>query len=271
MHRFLPVLVAATIAVSATACGPTHPDSAAPHGASITTGATTSAKEPPGNVVRSGVSNGQSYIVTAAANDGATPDGHGHWHVHTGQLTGQNAGGDPAVVTAFNSASDASAQGLLDHSRADARPAWWDWTFDVKPTVTFRPTAIAELLVGTYYSAQAAHPVNYVSTIVIDSRTAQPITLKALFSNEPHGLQRLSEQTKLIWPTAYGHGGNEPMPDERGNQPREENFANWIPTATGIEIHFADSQFGHGLPVITIPWTALADVLAPDMTALVDP
>jgi hypothetical protein len=37
----------------------------------------------------------------------------------------------------------------------------------------------------------------------------------------------------------------------------------WIPTATGIEIHVRDYQFGHGLPVVTIPWTDLNDVLSP--------
>jgi hypothetical protein len=271
MRRFLPVLVAATIAASATACGPSHPDSAAPHGASTASKAPPTVNDPPTNVSFSGVSNGRSYIAVAATNDGATPDEHGQWHIHTGQLTGQHSDSDPAVIAAFNTASNDSAQGLLDHARADAHPASWDWTFDVKPSVTFRPTTIAELLVGVYNAAKAAHPVNYVSTIVIDSRTARPITLKALFSNESRGLQRLSEQTKLIWPTVYGHGANESMPGEPGNQPREENFANWIPTATGMEIHFADYQFGHGLPVITIPWTALADVLAPDMTALLNP
>jgi hypothetical protein len=35
-----------------------------------------------------------------------------------------------------------------------------------------------------------------------------------------------------------------------------------------MEIHFADYQFGPGLPVITVPWTALSDVLAADMSAL---
>jgi hypothetical protein len=40
------------------------------------------------------------------------------------------------------------------------------------------------------------------------------------------------------------------------------------PTAAGIELHFTDGQFGHGLPVITVPWPTVSDVLAPDMTAL---
>jgi hypothetical protein len=58
------------------------------------------------------------------------------------------------------------------------------------------------------------------------------------------------------------------MRDEPGNRPVPQNFANWIPTAAGIELHFTDDQFGHGLPVITVPWSTVSDVLAPDMTAL---
>ena len=58
------------------------------------------------------------------------------------------------------------------------------------------------------------------------------------------------------------------MGDEPGNRPIADNFANWIPTTAGIELHFADYQFAHGLPVITIPGSVLTDVLAPDMMAL---
>ncbi len=47
-----------------------------------------------------------------------------------------------------------------------------------------------------------------------------------------------------------------------------KNFANWIPTAQGFEIHFADYQLGHGLRVTTIPWSDLADLLTPSMNAL---
>ena len=142
-----------------------------------------------------------------------------------------------------------------------------DWLFESNPTVTFRTSAIAELIVGVHSAKEAAHPNDYVSTVVIDSRTAKPITLADLFVDEQAGLNRLSEQTKVIFPQVWG-GGPSPMLDEPGNRPIAENFANWIPTAAGMELHFADYQFGHGLPVITVPWSAVADVLAPDMTAL---
>ena len=70
-------------------------------------------------------------------------------------------------------------------------------------------------------------------------------------SDEHAGLQRLSEQTRL------------------GIAPTVANFANWIPTADGVEIHFAKDEPGVQLPqIITVPWPALNDVLAPGMVEL---
>lgn len=216
----------------------------------------------PAAASESGESNGKTYTVAAATIAGATPDGGGRWHAEVAQVSG----GDPSVAEAFNKAGDASARGQIEQVRTDADSVP-SWTFEVKSELFFRPTALAQLLTGVYYAHGAAHPNNYVSTVVIDSRSARPITLSDLFSDEQDGLNRLSEQTKRIWPTVYGDGG-EPMLDEPGNRPIAENFANWIPTADGLELHFADYQFGHGLPVITVPWAALTDVLAPDMTVL---
>ena len=46
--------------------------------------------------------------------------------------------------------------------------------------------------------------------------------------------------------------------------PIEINFKFWIPTARGIELHFPDYQFGRGLRQITIPWSQVTDLIAPD-------
>jgi len=201
-----------------------------------------------------GTSYGATYDVSTTVIDlGAG------WHVNVGQLSA----GNDAVATAFNNASAASGRtmrNLLDGDHVDRNHA----TFDSTPTVSFRPTAVAQVLHGAYYHQGAAHPLNYVTTIVIDTRTATPITLDDLFVDTHAGLRRLSEQTKKIWPTVYGR----PMSDEPGNAPAEKNFHNWIPTAAGLEIYFEDYQFGHGQPVITVPWSQLADLLAPDMRVL---
>lgn len=207
----------------------------------------------------SGVSRGQTYGITIISIDGATADNRGRWHGRFAQLSG----GDPRVADAFNNASKASANGQIEPVRAGADPEA-NWLFETNPTLTFRPAAIAELIVGVYSAEHAAHPSNSVSTVVIDSRTAKPITLADLFRNQQDGLNRLSEQTKVIFPQVYGGS----VPNEEGARPVIENFANWIPKAAGMELHFTDYQFGHGLPVITVPWSALTDLLAPDMLAL---
>lgn len=201
---------------------------------------------------------GTSYVATYDVSTTVIDLG-ARWHVNVGQLSG----GNDAVATAFNNASVASGRtmgSLLDGDDVDRDHA----TFDSTPTVSFRPTAVVQVLHGAYYHQGAAHPLNYVTTIVIDTRTATPITLDDLFVDTQAGLRRLCEQTKKIWPTVYGR----PMSDEPGNAPAEKNFHNWAPTAAGLEIHFEDYQFGHGQPVITIPWSQFADLLAPDMRVL---
>jgi hypothetical protein len=208
----------------------------------------------------SGVSNGKTYTVTFAETNGATPDKSGTWHTKIGQLSD----GDPAVVEAFNKASQTSSRQMLDFFMD-----WQGTKFDLDITghVTIRNTAIAQLIGGTIYCC--AHPTTRTNTIVIDSRTAKPITLADLFANEQAGLNRLSQQTKILAGPTFDYSG--PMPDMPGNAPKAENFANWIPTTEGMEIHFAEYQFGDGarLPAtITVPWSALTDVLAPDMLAL---
>jgi hypothetical protein len=51
--------------------------------------------------------------------------------------------------------------------------------------------------------------------------------------------------------------------------PEAQNFANWIPTDDGLEIHFSPYQFGIALPETkTVPWSALSDLLAPVMSGI---
>jgi len=68
-------------------------------------------------------------------------------------------------------------------------------------------------------------------------------------------------------PEITGIGGV--MPDFPGNAPVAENFADRIPTPTDDHL-FGESQFDYGPRgnVMTVLWSALIDVLAPDMIAL---
>ncbi|TDO09259.1 hypothetical protein EV580_5296 [Mycobacterium sp. BK086] len=255
------VLVAA-LAIGLTACGGSTTTKAT---TATTKAATTSAStgaSPTTAAPTSGVSNKQKYSVTRSTAGDATADGKGRWTLVVDTITG----GDPQVAGAFNSAVHASAEGQLDPVKTGANPDG-TWTFETQPQIYFGGASVSELISGLFVPVPAAHPTSYVSTVVIDSRTAKPITLADLFTDKQAGLNKLSEQTKALLPAVSGVGPT-PMADEPGNAPTEANFANWIPTPDGLEIHFADYQFFHGTPTITVPWSALDGLLAPGMDAL---
>lgn len=189
-----------------------------------------------------GVSSGKTYSVTLSSIEGATTDQLGHWDANIVELSG----GDPAVVEAFNHAGRIAAQEQIDKVKTESNPGE-QWNFVSNGQVTFRSIAVAQLILGTHY--YGAHPTSYISTVVIDSRSADPMMLAELFTDERAGLERLSELT--------------------GAEPRAENFVNWIPTTEGLEIDFAPYQFGIALPETkTVPWAALSDLLAPAMTGI---
>ncbi len=214
------------------------------------------------------MSNGQTYTVSPSSSTGATDDGVGEWTLKLSTISG----GDAKVAEAFNTGVQVSAQQQLDAAKRRAATAAASWNFETVPHIFFSSTSVSERLQGVYYVQGDAHPFNTASTVVIDSRSATPITLKNLFSDEQAGLDRLSQQTKQLLAGVLGRPG--PMADEPGNAPVEANFANWVPTPQGIELDFNDEQFsspyapGHGIPTLTIPWAAVDDLLAPGMTAL---
>ncbi len=250
--RYLTALLAVAVCGALVGCaGPNGQQSSAPGTGSTTARGTTT-----------DTSNGRSYNIIRSASSDSTDDGKGRWTLSVDTISG----GDVRVAEAFNSAVLASAQQQLEPVKRDADPDG-TWSFDTDPAIFFGGASVSELISGLYVHVPSAHPVNYVSTVVIDSRSGTPITLKDLFTDEQAGLERLSTQTKLLLPAVMG-AETTPMPDEPGNAPEAANFANWIPQPEGLEIHFADYQFVHGTPAITVPWSALDDLLAPGMAAL---
>jgi hypothetical protein len=205
-----------------------------------------------------GVSNARSYVVTTTSIDGYSPDGLGTWMASRVQL----AGGDPAVTRAFNDASHAVVRGQLARAVSRAREGTTPWTFESSGQVTFRHVVIAQVITSAFYFG--VHPSSEAGAVVIDSRTARPVTLADVFADDRAGLEQLSRQTKIILPKANGWKGV--MADEPGNRPTPENFANWAPTADGMELHFAADQFGLGVAeTIVVPWSELVPLLAPNM------
>jgi hypothetical protein len=251
--RVLPMICILASALALAACGSAQ-DLTESSAAAAVPAASANAPTPP---AQTGTSNGKTYDVTTTSVDGFSPDGLGTWKAMRGQLEG----GDPAVVKAFNDASQAVARGQLARALSAAKDGA-AWTFEASGQVTFRHPVIAQVISSAVYIGSDSS--TEAEAVVIDSRTARPVMLADVFAKESAGLDRLSRQTKILLPRTIG--STSVMLDEPGNAPRRENFANWIPTADGMELHFSPHQFKMNfVQTITVPWAQLTDLLAPRM------
>lgn len=193
---------------------------------------------------------------------GTSPDGLGTFTIHY-----QRADGSIPTSDAINDLIDAEANRQVQHQTWDAstrRP----WTYDATGTLYSRPMTVSELFTGQYNTDEPTMPIKAVSSVVVDSRSGVPITWDNLFSDKTAGLTRLGEQTEAsltgVAPASY-------MRDwKRSGQfaPVDINFKAWIPTAQGIELHFPEYQFGRGLKAVTVPWSRVADLIAPEFHSI---
>jgi hypothetical protein len=241
--RALTALVVATLV--STACG-------------SEANAPTAASGPSGPTTTTSVSTAPApeYTVTMTQIRGESFDELGSWTSDFGVLEG----GDPAVVEAFNHASRTAVLDQIDEAVKATSEGTTPWTFEATGQVSFRPIAVAQIIYGSL--GFGAHPTAYISTVVIDTRSTDPIMITDLFVDPQAGLDRLAEQTR----TMLAADGLEVGPGEPGIAPKGENFANWIPAGEGLELHFNEYQFGPRQPaVVTVPWTALTGMIAPVM------
>lgn len=218
----------------------------------------------PPDAVADTVSAGVDYTVIPARLAGTSPNDLGTWTVDYERL----AGGDAAVTDPINQILDDEAAGQVatyvassSHNTA--------WTFHTQGRLLFRPVTISALFLGEYNAFELPNmPFQTVATRVFDARSGIQIVWENLFADKQAGLVRLSEQTKKILPTAYPAplgGWAEYGPNMA---PLERNFRAWVPTTAGIELHFPDRQFGRGLHVITVPWSAVIDLIAPNFVPI---
>ncbi|WP_072806483.1 RsiV family protein [Rhodococcoides yunnanense] len=173
----------------------------------------------------------------------------------------QLTGGDDRVVAEFDESMRAALQDQID--------GFGDQRFtlsDARPGPTYIGPGVVSAVLDTSWDANppGAHPTYVIATVTVDTATAQPVTLQDLFPDLQAGLQRLSEQSALLLPDTAAGPGFEPS----GIAPTPNNFANWTPSAGGMNIRFGDYQVGPhaiGLVDVTVPWSALADVADPQV------
>lgn len=223
-------------------------------------------------------------VVTVTASPGASPSSAtpsttattSPYSATTTRITGANqratwdvtipqlSGGTPAVTDEFNQSMRAALQ---DQIEAQYDP---HFGFTLSDGYTKGPFRIgqrvisAEQITGWIANPPGAHGDSLISTVTIDTDNAKPITLQDAFGDLDAGLQRLSSEAARILPTTSAG------PDyvREGMAPTLTNYANWTASPEGMRIHFGDYQVGAyaaGLITITVPWSALSDVLAPGM------
>lgn len=177
----------------------------------------------------------------------------------------QIEGGDASVIAEFNESMRAALQDQIDGFGNESFTLT-----DARPGPTFIGQGVVAAVLNTSWDANppGAHPTSVIATVTVNTSTATPVTLQDLFPDLEVGLQRLSEQSAALLPDTVAG----PDFERSGIEPVERNFANWIPSAGGMNIRFGDYQVGPhaiGLVDVTIPWSALADVVDPAALATV--
>ncbi|KIA64479.1 hypothetical protein FG87_13050 [Nocardia vulneris] len=130
-------------------------------------------------------------------------------------------------------------------------------------------STVSEVVSGLIVFKDAAHPTKILGTITTDSRTARPVLIGDLFTDPATGLAELArattEATRAVYPEL---ADSKTITDAL--QPTERNYANWVPTPTGVQIHIATGVYVYGYPCVQVPWSRLRPVLGPALRAVAE-
>ncbi|WP_280442874.1 hypothetical protein [Nocardia brasiliensis] len=130
-------------------------------------------------------------------------------------------------------------------------------------------STVSEVVSGLIVFKNAAHPTKILGTITTDSRTARPILIGDLFTDPATGLAELArattEATRAVYPEL---ADSKTITDAL--QPTERNYANWVPTPTGVQIHIDTGVYVYGYPCVQVPWSRLRPVLGPVLRAVAE-
>jgi hypothetical protein len=204
-----------------------------------------------------------AYLLVPDSISGTSWNNLGQWHIDYQRISG----GDPAVAETINSGITALANDQA--TNIQWRPSTsHPWTYDATGTTRAGLETISALYVGRYNTDLPNMPFQTVATAVFNAHDGTTISWGTLFQDKNIGLTRLSEQAKQLLPAAYPDVRPELINANSTLAPMDINYRSWLPTTAGIELHFADYQFGRGLKTITVPWPRVADLLQPQFASL---
>lgn len=241
--------VAATALLLLTGCGPATPagpsSSAAPSNPTVRTSTDPYSpfRSPVPAAPLAGAAHG--YTITAIT----TPANEPGRVLTTPQLTG----GDPAVAARFNAAMRTSMAGMPQNG-PDTDADDGELSGGYRSGVTrIGSGAVAGRVVVFWYGRGAAHPNNSMGTVVIATRTASPVTVDDLYVDPDAARARLRTIAPGLDPTLRLQ--NEPL--------AFETFADWLPTADGLEFYVSVPHVLGDFVPVTVPWNRIADLLKP--------
>ncbi|MEC4839413.1 hypothetical protein R2360_07325 [Mycobacteroides chelonae] len=172
----------------------------------------------------------------------------------------QLSGGVPAVRDRFNDGMRSALRDVIDALSGPAKSQQVSISEgDIGPerestrVAMIGPHVVAGIQVYLWY-AGGAHPNQSVSTFVVNSDTAQPITYDDLFPNQYAALERLRQVLPDLDPTAR-------VRQETVNGRLEQ----WIPVPAGLRFYVPVSHAAGDFVPITVPWEKIRDQVAPEI------
>lgn len=130
-------------------------------------------------------------------------------------------------------------------------------------------STVSEVVSGLIVYRDAAHPNKILGTITTDSRTATPVLIGDLFTDPSTGIAELARATaEAVRAVRPQLADDKPITDAL--RPTERNFANWVPTPTGVRIYIDTGVYLYGYPCVEVPWSRLRPVLGPALRAVAE-
>ncbi|TDH19536.1 hypothetical protein [Mycobacteroides franklinii] len=193
------------------------------------------------------------YTPELTAEKGA--QGTVSYDVHLPQLSG----GVDAVRDRFNDGIRTALRDLIENlpgPSKDLTVSIDDGDLGPGPETTrvavIGPHVVAGIQVYLWYAGGAAHPNQSVSTTVINSDTAQPITYDDLFPNQYAAIERLRQVLPGLDPTGRVRQDNVNVRLEQ-----------WLPAPTGVRFYVPVSHAAGDFVPIAVPWDRIRDLVDP--------